>query len=72
MYFGETNKYNKKTHTGFRLRAEIIAYLDYLVQRETIKLESNNMKANRTSVVECLIYDALNDEERRKARESIR
>lgn len=72
MYFGETNKLRKKKNTGFRLSIEVIAFLDYLAKREEKKLESNNMKANRTSVVECLIYDALSDEERRKVREGIR
>lgn len=72
MYFGETNKLRKKIHTGFRLSTETIAQLDYLVKREEKNLESNNMKVNRTSVVELLICNALSDAERRKVRESIR
>lgn len=72
MYFGKTDKLRKKIHTGFRLSTEALAQLNYLVKREENNLESNNLKANRTNVVQGLLYNALTDEERRKVRESIR
>lgn len=72
MYFEEVNRSKQKTHTGFRLTWETLEQLEVLVRKYEKLFEENNMKANRTSVLEYLIHEALTEQERWEIRERFR